>query len=271
MVDKNLIVPIATLNYMVTHYTNEAGVRNLERQLAKLIRRLALRLTEGREVPDTIDREEAFRLLGSQEMIKPGRRLELDAGVAAGMAYTDSGGELLYVEVSRLAEGEPVNLTGSLGEVMKESAMTARSYLVGHPGSLNTPLSPVHIHVPAGATPKDGPSAGLAMVCAQLSAHTGIPCRADTAMTGEVTLCGLILPVGGLKEKILAAHRAGMERVILPRANAHSLDELPQKVRQEIEFVLVDRVEEALPQVFRQARLAGRLGKSSPLANQPLT
>lgn len=259
MSDKKLTVPLATLDYLVTHYTNEAGVRSLERQLARLLRRLALRLSEGLSLPDPIDRDEAFRLLGREEMVKPGRRLELDAGVAAGLAYTDIGGELLYIEVSKLPEGESVVLTGNLGEVMKESALTARSYLVGHPGSLATPLSPVHIHVPAGATPKDGPSAGLAMVCAQLSAHTGIPCRADTALTGEVTLCGLVLPVGGLKEKILAAHRSGMKRVILPKANAHSLEDLPDRVRQELDFVLVDRVEEALPQVFRQARLAGLL------------
>jgi ATP-dependent Lon protease len=159
-----------------------------------------------------------------------------------------------------LPEGESVVLTGNLGDIMKESARTARSYLVGHPGSLPTPIPPVHIHVPAGATPKDGPSAGLAMVCAQLSAHSGLPCRADTAMTGEVTLCGLVLPVGGVKEKILAAHRAGLERVVLPRDNAHSLEELPEKVRSEMQFVLVGRIEEALPEVFRQARLAGLPG-----------
>jgi len=261
MADKTVDVPLATLEYLVTHYTNEAGVRNLERQLAKLARRLALQVSEGISLPARIDREEAFRLLGREEMIKPERRLELDVGVAPGMAYTDNGGELIYIEVSRLPEGEGVVLTGSLGDVMKESAMTARSYLVGHPGSLAQPLAPVHIHVPAGATPKDGPSAGLAMVCAQLSAHTGLACRADTAMTGEVTLCGLVLPVGGLKEKILAAHRSGMKRVILPKANGASLEELPEKVRQEMEFVLVERVEEALPQVFRQARLTGLLAK----------
>lgn len=259
LADKGLEVPLAALEYLVAHYTNEAGVRNLERQLAKLARRLALRLAEGHSLPDQLDRDEIFRLLGREEMIRPDRRLELNVGVAAGMAYTDNGGELIYIEVTPLPEGEELLLTGSLGPVMKESALAARSYLVAHPGSLPKPLPPVHIHVPAGATPKDGPSAGLAMVCAQLSAHIGLACRADTAMTGEVTLCGLVLPVGGLKEKILAAHRAGLERVILPRANANSLDDLPEKVRQELQFVLVERVEEALPQVFRQSRLAGLL------------
>jgi ATP-dependent Lon protease len=260
MADKNVSVPQATLDYLITHYTSEAGVRNLERQIAKLIRRLALRLSEGGQLPAQVDQQEAFGLLGRDEMIKPGRRLQLDVGVAAGMAYTDNGGELIYIEVSSLPEGESVVLTGNLGDIMKESARTARSYLVGHPGSLPTPIPPVHIHVPAGATPKDGPSAGLAMVCAQLSAHSGLPCRADTAMTGEVTLCGLVLPVGGVKEKILAAHRAGLERVVLPRDNAHSLEELPEKVRSEMQFVLVGRIEEALPEVFRQARLAGLPG-----------
>lgn len=261
MADKNLSVPLTTLEYLITHYTCEAGVRNLERLIARLIRRLALRLSEGNQLPVQVDQQEAFKLLGRDEMIKPGRRLQLDVGVAAGMAYTDNGGEVIYIEVSRLPEGEPIVLTGNLGDIMKESARTARSFLVGHPGSLPTPIPPVHIHVPAGATPKDGPSAGLAMVCAQLSAHTGMPCRSDTVMTGEVTLCGLVLPVGGIKEKVLAAHRAGLERVILPKANASSLDELPEKVRSEMHFVLVSRVDEALPEVFCPARLTGLLSK----------
>ena len=259
LADRHLQVPQASLDYIITHYTSEAGVRNLERQIARFLRRLALRLTEGDPLPECVDQQELSQLLGREEMIKPERRLQLDVGVSAGVAYTDNGGEVIYVEASELPEGGPVVLTGNLGEIMKESAHTARSYLVGHPGSLPTPLPPVHIHVPAGATPKDGPSAGLAMVCAQLSAHTGIACRADTAMTGEVTLCGLVLPVGGLKEKILAAHRAGFSRVILPKANAPSLEELPQKVRAELELSLVERVDQALPLVFRQARVPGLL------------
>ncbi len=250
MSEKAPRLPDDTLEYLITRYTREAGVRNLQRQIAKLIRRMALQLAEGQVLPEQVNRDEALLLLGRDEMILPLRRLELDAGVAAGLAYTESGGELLYVEVSCLPAGQPLELTGSLGEIMKESARTAHSYLLGHPGSLATPLAPVHIHIPAGATPKDGPSAGVTMVFAMLSAYSGLPCRCDTASTGEVSLCGLVLPVGGLKEKILAAHRAGMKRVILPASNAHSLEELPELVRQEMEFVLVERVEEAIKQAF---------------------
>lgn len=239
-----------TLGYLVTHYTYEAGVRGLQRQIAKLIRRLALQLAEGVALPEVVDHSCVFRLLGREEMIQPVRRLQLDTGVSAGLAYTEGGGEVLYVEASCLPVGQPGELTGSLGEVMKESAQTARSYLIGHPASLPTPLAPVHIHVPAGAIPKDGPSAGLAMVFAMLSAYSGRPCRSDTASTGEISLCGLVLPVGGIKEKMLAAHRAGIHRVILPRDNAHSLEELPERVRQEMEFFLVDRVEDASAHAF---------------------
>lgn len=248
--EKAIRLPDDTLGYLINQYTREAGVRNLQRQIAKLARRLALQLAEGEALPQEIDRDEAFRLLGREEMIQPLRRLQLDAGVAAGLAYTESGGEVLYVEVTCLPKGQPMELTGCLGEIMKESARAAHSYLVGHPGSLARPLPPLHIHVPAGATPKDGPSAGLAMVCAMLSAYSGIPCRSDTASTGEVSLCGLVLPVGGLKEKILAAHRSGMQRILLPASNAQSLEELPDRVRQEMEFVLVERVEEAITQAF---------------------
>lgn len=243
-------LPDDTLDYLITQYTREAGVRDLQRQIGKLIRRLALQMAEGGDLPEAVDRPEAFRLLGKEEMIAPLRRLELDAGVAAGLAYTESGGELLYVEASCLPHGQAMELTGCLGEIMKESARAAGSYLLAHAGSLATPLAPLHIHVPAGATPKDGPSAGLAMVLAMLSAHSGKKCRSDTAFTGEVSLCGLVLPVGGLKEKILAAHRAGMKRVILPASNVHSLEELPARVRQEMEFILVERVDEAIPSAF---------------------
>ena len=178
-------------------------------------------------------------------------RKELPAGVATGLAWTETGGDVLYIEAALLPNGKELTITGQLGEVMQESAKTARSYLWSHAREfglhadqfLNAGL---HIHVPAGAIPKDGPSAGVTMTTAMASVYSGQPARNDTAMTGEVTLTGLVLPIGGVKEKVLAARRAGLKRVILPRGNQKDLRDLPEEVRQEMEFVFADRVEDVL-------------------------
>ncbi|MFN8613654.1 MAG: endopeptidase La [Vulcanimicrobiota bacterium] len=247
--DRALEIPAATLETIITHYTCEAGVRGLQRQLARLLRRLALRLSEGGILPTRVDEEQAFLLLGHEERIQPEIRSHLGAGVAAGLAYTEHGGELIYVEARCLSQGQGLTLTGHLGEVMKESAQTAYSYLCSQPGQPGA-VSAMHVHVPAGATPKDGPSAGLAIACALISALQGKSLRPDTAMTGEVTLCGLVLAVGGLKEKILAAHRSGIKRMLLPEANRHDLRDLPERVRRELEFHQVKTIEQALQLVF---------------------
>jgi ATP-dependent Lon protease len=175
--------------------------------------------------------------------------------VATGLAWTEVGGEVLYVEASVVPDSRGVRLTGQLGSVMKESARAAQTYVRAHAGQLGIDPSlfrtcGVHVHVPAGAVPKDGPSAGVAMATALASAYANVPVRGDTAMTGEVTLSGLVLPVGGIKEKVLAARRVGLRRVVLPKDNEQDLCDLPAEVRHEMEFVLAERVEDALAAVL---------------------
>ena len=269
MSEHPLELPAETISALIAGYTSEAGVRQLERSVARLIRRVALRMTEHEVVPGVVLPEHLDELLGGDEVPHTLTRKQLSAGVGVGLAYTEAGGEVLYVEATHLPQGEPLELTGSLGDVLKESARAARTYLMGHPQWLGLPtgetVPSMHIHIPAGSTPKDGPSAGLAMICAMLSACTGIPARADVAMTGEITLSGLVLPVGGIKEKMLCAHRSGIRRVILPSRNLRSLDDLPDAMRAEMEFILVDRVEDALPHVFEGWTASGATAE----VNQP--
>jgi ATP-dependent Lon protease len=190
----------------------------------------------------------------------------LHPGVATGLAWTETGGDVLYIEAALLPNGKDLTITGQLGDVMQESAKTARSYLWSHAAEFG--LDPerflqngLHIHVPAGAIPKDGPSAGITMTTAMASIYSGKPVRNDTAMTGEVTLTGLVLPIGGVKEKVLAARRSGLKRVILPRGNQKDLRDLPEEVRKEMEFVFVDRVEDVLADV-----LAGLVFPTAPVS-----
>ena len=190
-------------------------------------------------------------LLGPERFFLEKARRDLQCGVAAGLAWTEAGGQVLFVEAVLLPTSGTLLLTGQLGEVMRESALAARSYVSSQAARLGLDQnrikkSGVHIHVPAGAVPKDGPSAGITIAAALASLYSGKPVRTDTAMTGEVTLSGLVLPVGGIKEKILAAHRAGMSRIILPLQNQADLDELPESVRTELEFVLVEYLEDVL-------------------------
>jgi ATP-dependent Lon protease len=235
---------------IVRRYTREAGVRELERQLGRIARKVARTVAEGTTVtPVTVAR--LATLLGP-ERVRPERfRKELTAGVSTGLAWTETGGDVLYIEATLLPGAHGLRLTGQLGEVMKESARAARSFIWSHAPRLGIALPKmrhhgVHIHVPAGAVPKDGPSAGVAMTMALASAYTGVPVRKDVAMTGEITLTGLVLPVGGIKEKVLAARRAGMKTVILPRDNEVDLRELPEEVHNSLEFKLVETAEEAL-------------------------
>jgi ATP-dependent Lon protease len=186
--------------------------------------------------------------------------------VAAGLAWTESGGDVLYVEALLLPEGKGLALTGQLGEVMKESAQAAQAYVLAQAGELAIDSdvfkhTGVHLHVPAGAVPKDGPSAGVTMATALSSLYTRLKARSDTAMTGEITLSGLVLPVGGIKEKLLAARRAGFRRVILPRANSRDLPEVPQETRDALEIILADRIEDVLAAAV--PGLAGRLAALS--------
>jgi ATP-dependent Lon protease len=245
----------ATLKKIISSYTREAGVRRLEQTLGRVIRKVALRFAEGQMEPVVVKPEGVAELLGPEQITQEQIRRDLPPGVATGLAWTETGGDVLYIEATLLPNGKDLTITGQLGEVMQESAKTARSYVWSHAGSLGIQSdlflnSGLHIHVPAGAIPKDGPSAGITMTTALASLYSGQPARSDTAMTGEVTLTGLVLPIGGVKEKVLAARRAGIKRVILPRGNQKDLRDLPDDIRQEMEFIFVDRVEDVLAEML---------------------
>jgi ATP-dependent Lon protease len=236
---------------IIGSYTREAGVRRLEQTLGRVIRKVALKFAENVTDAVTVKADDVAEMLGPEPITPEMARRELPAGVATGLAWTETGGDVLYIEATLLPNGKDLTITGQLGEVMQESAKTARSFVWSHAAELgiNPELflnSGLHIHVPAGAIPKDGPSAGVTMTTALASIYSGVPARQDTAMTGEITLTGLVLPIGGLKEKVLAARRAGLKRVIVPRANQKDLRDLPEEVRKEMEFVFADRVEDVL-------------------------
>jgi len=243
--------PDEAIKAIISGYTREAGLRQLERGIGRVARKIALRHAEGDTTALTIRPEDLLELLGPPAPSPEELRKELPPGVATGLAWTETGGEVLYVEATLLPGGHDLIITGQVGEVMQESAKAARSYVWSHAQQLGIDPavfkdSGIHVHVPAGAIPKDGPSAGVTMAAALASLLTRVPARRDTAMTGEVTLTGLVLPVGGIKEKMLAARRAGVRRVVLPRGNEKDLWGLPDKVRTEMEFVFVERIEEAL-------------------------
>ena len=255
---EDCIIPDETLKRIISRYTREAGVRQLERSIGSLMRKVALRFAEGNQDSVVVEPGQLVELLGNeQSMFEQGRKV-LPPGVATGLAWTETGGDVLYVEVALLPKGRDLLLTGQLGDVMRESAQAARSYIWSHAEELGIDarqmqMSGVHIHVPAGAVPKDGPSAGVTMMAALTSAYTKIPVRNDTAMTGEITLAGLVLPVGGIKEKVLAARRSGIRRIILPRENEKNLKDLPEHVRNEMEFVFVDNISELISDLFHTA------------------
>ncbi len=238
------------LEAVVHRYTREAGVRELERVIARLARKQARRLLEG-QTAEPIGATELVELLGPERFFPERARKHSPPGVAAGLAWTETGGDVLYVEATPVHKDDRLVLTGSLGDVMQESAKAARSYIFGAARQLGIDREAmanqgVHIHVPAGAVPKDGPSAGVTIATALASMYTGRRVDPGVAMTGEITLTGLVLPVGGIKEKVLAAHRAGIRHLILPRENASEVARLPEHVRSEIEVDLVDRIEQVL-------------------------
>jgi ATP-dependent Lon protease len=247
-------IPDETIAKVIRRYTREAGVRELERMLGRLARKLALQVAEGQGDVPSITPDRLPDLLGSERFQPEEARKELPPGVATGLAWTATGGDVLYVEAIQRPDGDKLTLTGQLGEVMRESAQAAQSYILSQTQRLGieSPKPGLHIHVPAGAIPKDGPSAGATMATAVASLYTRRAVRSDTAMTGEITLTGLVLPVGGIKEKLLAARRAGLKRVILPKQNEKDLRDLPEPVRREMEVVLVDRVEDVLRAAMRE-------------------
>jgi ATP-dependent Lon protease len=254
-----LEIPEATLLALIRSYTREAGVRNLEREIGSVCRKLALRVASGEGGPFRVEAEQLAELLGPVRFEPELAERAGRPGVAVGLAYTPAGGDILFVEASRMPGQGELRLTGSLGEVMRESAEAARSWTQSHAAELGVDLeqlgaSDLHVHVPQGAVPKDGPSAGLAMVTALTSLLTGRAAAADVAMTGEITLRGKVLPVGGIKEKVLAAKRAGIQRVVLPERNRRDVEEIPAHLVKGLEFHYVARIDEALETILAPAR-----------------
>jgi ATP-dependent Lon protease len=239
------------INLLTARYTREAGVRQLERTIGNLARKVALKVAEGSTGKVTITADDVKTYLGPPRFYPEEARKELPPGVATGMAWTEMGGEVLFIEATLLPGGSGLTLTGQLGDVMKESAQAARSYLWSHAAEFG--IDPevikqngVHLHVPAGAIPKDGPSAGVTMASALASLYTGRKVRSDTAMTGEITLSGLVFPVGGVKEKVLAAYRAGIRRIILPDRNENDIEDIPEDVRKQLEVIPATRVSQVI-------------------------
>ncbi len=289
LTEDDVVITDEALRVTIEEYTREAGVRNLEREIATLLRKAAMEVVsqgsragqqesngDGQHpAPIVIDADRARQYLGKQTYFPEVAERTERPGVVTGLVWTPVGGDIIFIEATKMPGSKGFMLTGQLGDVMKESARAALSYVRAEAKSLGLPPDffngiDIHLHVPAGAIPKDGPSAGIAMTTALASLLTGRPVRDDVAMTGEVTLRGKVLPVGGIKEKVLAAHRAGIRTIILPRRNERDLDEIPEDLRRELEFVLVDRVDEVLEAALRPEVVeppvapAGRNGRGQP-------
>jgi ATP-dependent Lon protease len=249
----HIVFTADALRQVIRGYTREAGVRNLEREIGALCRKVARRRAEGDETTIVITPEIVMQMLGAPKFLDEEMEARTkEPGVAIGLAWTPAGGEVLFIEASRMAGGGSLTLTGQLGDVMKESARAALSWLRTHAREYG--IDPdffknaeLHVHVPSGAIPKDGPSAGVTMATAMASQLTGRPVRGDLAMTGEITLSGRVLPVGGIKEKVLAARRVGIREVILPHQNAKNVNEdLTPELRQDMTVHLVSSIDEVL-------------------------
>jgi ATP-dependent Lon protease len=241
----------AALRGIIDSYTREAGVRSLEREIGRVLRSVAVEFAEGATGSKHIGVGELEKILGPVRFENEVAMRSSVPGVATGLAWTPVGGDILFIEATRTPGGGKLLLTGQLGEVMRESAQAAYSLVKSMAVTLKIEAgvlekSDIHVHVPAGATPKDGPSAGVAMFMALTSLFTGRVIRSDTAMTGEISLRGLVLPVGGIKEKVVAAAAAGITRVMLPARNRRDYDDIPEEVRNKLEFVWLEKVEDAV-------------------------
>jgi ATP-dependent Lon protease len=256
---EQLIVTDEALSEMITSYTREAGVRQLEREIGKLGRKVARKIAAGEAQRIEVKLEDVHELIGRPKVHPERKAREDQAGVATGMYYTPVGGDIMFVEASVMRGKGDLLLTGQLGDVMKESARAALTYAKSHADQLGIPEeafegTDVHVHVPAGAIPKDGPSAGITMATALVSALSRRPARHDIAMTGEITLRGRVLPIGGVKEKVLGAVRAGIKTILLPKENAPDLEDLPEEVRKTLDVHLVEELGDVLTLALRGAR-----------------
>jgi ATP-dependent Lon protease len=265
----------AALEEIISSYTREAGVRQLEREIGKLGRKVARRVAGGESQLVSVDRADIDDLLGRPKVHPEHKAREDQVGVATGMYYTPVGGDIMFVEASLMKGKGDLLLTGQLGDVMKESARAALTYAKSHADRLGispevVAQSDIHVHVPAGAIPKDGPSAGVTMATALVSALSGRPARHDLAMTGEITLRGRVLPIGGVKEKVLGAVRAGIRTIVLPVENEGDLDDLPEDVRKSLDVHLVEDLGEVLSLALRGAKFeAGQLVFDGPAPVEP--
>jgi ATP-dependent Lon protease len=239
------------IRVIILSYTREAGVRNLEREIASVCRGVAKEVAAGRNEITRIGADDLATFLGPVKFIPEVAARAWGPGLATGLAWTPTGGDIIFIEAALMPGKGSLTLTGQLGDVMKESATAALTYVRAHASELDIEDglfdgSDIHIHVPAGAIPKDGPSAGIAMLVTLASLISGRQVRREVAMTGEITLRGDVLPVGGIKEKVLAAHRAGIREVILPHVNEKDMSDIPESVRESMEFHLVRAMPEAL-------------------------
>jgi ATP-dependent Lon protease len=261
------------LKKIISSYTREAGLRRLERAIGRVTRKVSLKFAEGHTEPLNLSADDLVEMLGPEIFSPEEARREMPAGVTTGLAWTEAGGDVLYIEGTLLPDGKGLTLTGQLGEVMQESAKAAQSYIWSHAEELGIDPalfrnSGVHIHVPAGGIPKDGPSAGVTIASALASLYTKFPARTDVAMTGEMTLTGLVLPIGGVKEKVLAARRAGILHVVLPKGNKKDLRDLPDPVRSEMKFSFAERIDDVLSIVVPQLGERIRLMRSQRAIDQ---
>ncbi|MDD2295934.1 MAG: endopeptidase La [Eubacteriales bacterium] len=252
---KNIALADSAIHGLINNYTRESGVRNLEKEIANLCRKVARKVVEGNQEKSSITAKTLETYLGKKRFRYDRMQGSNEVGVTTGLAWTVVGGDTLFIETAVLPGTGQLSLTGQLGDVMQESAKAAISYIRAKSGHLKLDKNfykekDIHIHIPEGATPKDGPSAGVTMCLSVISALTGRPVRKEVAMTGEITLRGKILPVGGIKEKMLAAHRAGIKKVLIPADNAQDLEELPAIVKEEVEFVLIKKVDDAIKEAL---------------------
>jgi ATP-dependent Lon protease len=245
------------LRKIIQGYTAEAGVRGLERQIGTIARKFARMVAEESKTSLVVDEDDVQEFLGKQKVFKESKRRTSEPGVSTGLAWTPVGGDILFIEARAMPGKGRLTLTGQLGDVMKESAQAGLTYIRSVAGTFGIPGGffqehDIHVHVPAGAIPKDGPSAGVAMTVALASMATSRPVNADVAMTGEVTLTGQVLPVGGIKEKVLAAHRAGIRKVLLPSRNEADVSEIKEELIRDVEFVYLEHVSQALDLVLEE-------------------
>ena len=267
--NKMIQIPEKAVRRIIREYTRESGVRNLERNIASLCRKAAKQIVAGKTKLVRVNAQKLEQFLGKPRFRYGTAELEDQVGIATGLAWTEVGGETLQVEVSTYKGTGKLTLTGKLGDVMKESAQASYSYVRSRAAELGIKQNmfekyDLHIHVPEGAIPKDGPSAGITMATALASALTGRQIRHDLAMTGEITLRGRVLPIGGVKEKVLAAHRAGIKTVLLPMDNSKDTEEIPANVKKQLELVLVDHMDEVLNVALRETKIASRTAVIEP-------